>query len=145
MSFCFSVLKTQSIMYFLHSVSVSGFNSLTRHGLSNKQCCNKAWKPMIYKVLHVSNCAGRSHLICWPWLSYVKFAQCAGVEKKSRAASLRVTFSHHYAVLFRVPTWGLVLVPLQYRVITIPAEKPHLKQNSSIPLRTSNFRSFPTD
>ena len=108
MSFCFSVLKTQSIMYFLHSVSVSGFNSLTRHGLSHKQCCNKAWKPMIYKALHVPNCAGRSHLICWPWLSYVKFAQCAGVGKKSRAASLRVTFSHHYAVLFRVPTWGLV-------------------------------------
>ena len=82
MSFCFSVLKTQSIMYFLHSVSVSGFNSLARHGLSNKKCCNKAWKPMIYKVLHVSHCGGRSHLICWPWLSYVKFAQCAGVEKK---------------------------------------------------------------
>ena len=74
--------RSLGIMYFLHSVSVSGFNSLTRHGLSNKQCCNKAWKPMIYKVLHVSNCAGRSHLICWPWLSYVKFAQCAGVEKK---------------------------------------------------------------
>ena len=29
-------------------------------------------------------------------------------KKKSRAGSLRVTFSHHYAVLFRVPTWGLV-------------------------------------
>ena len=24
------------------------------------------------------------------------------------AGSFRVTFSHHYAVLFRVPTWGLV-------------------------------------
>ena len=60
---------------------------------------------MIYKVLHVSHCGGRSHLICWPWLSYVKFAQCVGVEKKSRAGSLRVKFSHHYAVLFRVPTW----------------------------------------
>ena len=40
---------------------------------------------------------------------------------------------------------SFLLVPLHYRVITIPAEKPHLKQNSSISLRTSNFRSFPTD
>ena len=31
-----------------------------------------------------------------------------GSGKKSRAGSLCVKFSHHYAVLFRVPTWGLV-------------------------------------
>ena len=33
-----------------------------------------------------------------------------GSGKKSRGGSLRVTFSHHYAVLFRVPTWGLVFL-----------------------------------
>ena len=37
-----------------------------------------------------------------------------GSGKKSRAGSLRVTFSHHYAVLFRVPTWGLVLKVNRY-------------------------------
>jgi len=31
-----------------------------------------------------------------------------GSGKKRRGGSLCVTFSHHYAVLFRVPTWGLV-------------------------------------
>ena len=83
---------------------------------------------MIYKVLHVSHCGGRSHLICWPWLSYVKFAQCAGVEKKSRAGSLRVTFSHHYAVLFRVPTWGLVTLLLSsyvtYQIVLLYVFQP---------------------
>ena len=87
---------------------------------------------MIYKVLHVSHCGGRSRLICWPWLSYVKFAQCAGVEKKSRAGSLRVTFSHHYAVLFRVPTWGLVLARLHLELGSQGAGPLHSTKQCSV-------------